>query len=100
MKARLDKPPELVRISLAEKAQRLNAFFIDIEFTLQGGHVQFVVIAVDKRANEFTFVKKVYRLRRGVNKPRITGMQVIWRPPFRERSNNVKDCQNSATDQC
>ena len=73
----LEDTPELVGITTTEESNPMDLVLVYGESTLQGFHVELVVIAIDKRSNEAVVVKQVNGLRRGMNESGIACVQVI-----------------------
>ena len=91
MKARLKQPPEVIRISLTKKAKRLHTIVVHRELALECGHVQLVVVSVDKGADKLALVKEVNRLWRSMNKAGIAGMKIIRCNPFGKGGDQIEE---------
>ena len=99
VEAGFKEAPEVVGVAVTEKAKWLDAVVVNGELALQRRHIQFVVVSIDKGSDKLAFVKKVNRLWRRMDKPGVSGMQVIRSDPFGERGNEIKKQQDDARDQ-
>src|SRR6266566_1490744 len=93
VKIAVDHPPELVGIAMAEEAHRLAAFVVRRVDPAQIGHVEAVVVAIDKGCGKVAVVEDADALRRRIDEVGMSAVEPVGREEFAKQNDRVKGQQ-------
>ena len=82
--------PEAILAAVADKADRLPRAIVGID-AFEGVHIEPVIVAINKRGDQFALVEDPDSLWRSIDEISITDVQAIWSEDFANQSRCVHD---------